>query len=261
VTEPEQPPTSYPNVAAFVEQYLVNVYQRQVTDTTDAVWCPEWWKHTEAVARLEVVWRAWEHFRRNDRTGLSTWFLDHADKHMAKLLDPSGPFKYCSVRHGHREMLAPLPLTSPPAGMFAAPSVETPNRMVYGSLVQFVENYLSLLYRRQVTDTTDTVWCRAWWMHQEAVIRLNALWRAWEHYRRYPGTGLSTWFIEHADLQMAVLFDPRGPFRYCSARQGHKDLLGPLTVEPVIPEMWSELENKDDYRIDPDVSEPSSIYE
>jgi hypothetical protein len=51
----------------------------------------------------------------------SVWFLDRADQHMAVLLDPKGPFKYCSVRHGHKDMLVPLPLTAPPDGMFSDP--------------------------------------------------------------------------------------------------------------------------------------------
>ncbi|MCX4091163.1 DUF4913 domain-containing protein [Nocardia sp. alder85J] len=253
MTEPEQP-TYYPSVAAFVENYLIHIYQRQVTDTTDAVWCPEWWKHTEAVIRLETLWRAWEYFRRNPRTGLSNWFLDHADRHMAKLFDPSGPFKYCGVRNGHQELLSPLILTQPPKGMFQ--NVDTPGT-AYQSVVEFVENYLSLLYQRQVSDTTDTVWCPSWWEHTEAVARLDASWRAWEYYRREADTGLSRWFIEHADPHMAVLMDPRGPFRFCGVRQGHKALLGPLPTTVAQPEMFADVDDPERYVPDSDVSDVS----
>jgi hypothetical protein len=249
VTEPEQ---YYPSVAEFVEGYLAQIYQRQVTDTTDAVWCPEWWKHTEAVARLDALWRAWEYFRHNPRTGLSLWFLDHADKHMAKLFDPAGPFKYCSVRNGHQGMLSPLILTQPPEELFRG--MES-SGTVYASAVEFVENYLSLLYQRQVTDTTETVWCPSWWAHTEAVARLDALWRSWESERKVAGTGLSSWFIEHADPQMKELLDPRGPFRYCSVRQGHKALLGPLPTTSVQSPMFSELDNADEYLVESDVPE------
>ncbi|WP_308166796.1 DUF4913 domain-containing protein [Nocardia albiluteola] len=241
----ESPPTHYKNVAAFVDNYLRYVYQRQVTDTTDAVWCPEWWEHTEAVIRLDALWRAWEHFRRNPRTGLSIWFVDHADPHMAKLLDPAGPFKYCSARHGHRKLLAPLPLRTPPSGMFAETS-----DTVYHSVVEFVENYLSMTYQRQVTDTTETVWCPEWWQHPEAVARLDALWRSWEHFRLEGATGLSEWFLDDADPQMKQLFAPTGPFRYCSARHGHKDLLSPLPIAQSEPGMFSNPEAADDeYKI------------
>ncbi|MEU1204437.1 DUF4913 domain-containing protein [Nocardia sp. NPDC005825] len=113
----------YQSVVEFVENYLSLVYRRQVTDISDTVWCPEWWKHAEAVARLDAMWRAWEHFRHDGKTGLSVWFLDHADPHMAKLFDPKGPFKYCSVRNGHKDMLTPLPLKSPQQGLFSNPTM------------------------------------------------------------------------------------------------------------------------------------------
>ncbi|MBO0854776.1 MAG: DUF4913 domain-containing protein [Nocardia sp.] len=119
----------YSNVVEFVENYLSLIYQRQVADTTDTVWCKEWWRHSEAVLRLDAVWRAWEYLRQDAKTGMSNWFLEHADPQMSKLLDPAGPFKYCSVRHGHKDLLTPLPLIRPPKGMFADPgSIGVPER-------------------------------------------------------------------------------------------------------------------------------------
>ncbi|MEU4340709.1 DUF4913 domain-containing protein [Nocardia sp. NPDC023852] len=123
MTEQQQQPMIYASVVEFVENYLSLVYRRQVTDLSDTVWCPEWWQHAEAVARLDALWRAWEHYRLDGRTGLSVWFLDHADPHMSKLFDPKGPFKYCSVRNGHKDMLSPLPLKSPQHGMFGDPTI------------------------------------------------------------------------------------------------------------------------------------------
>jgi hypothetical protein len=124
ISREQQIPT-YKNVVEFVENYLSVVYRRQVSDLSDTVWCPEWWNHPEAMARLDAVWRAWEHLRQDGATGMSVWFLDHADKHMAVLLDPKGPFKYCSVRNGHKDMLIPLPFKSPPREMFSNPSDNT----------------------------------------------------------------------------------------------------------------------------------------
>ncbi|MEV0246441.1 DUF4913 domain-containing protein [Nocardia sp. NPDC050712] len=123
MTEQQQQPMIYTNVVEFVENYLSLVYRRQVTDISETVWCPEWWKHAEAVARLDALWRSWEHYRLEPSTGLSIWFLDHADPHMTKLFDPRGPFKYCSVRNGHKDMLSPLPLKSPAQGMFGDPTI------------------------------------------------------------------------------------------------------------------------------------------
>ncbi|MGI5217505.1 DUF4913 domain-containing protein [Nocardia sp. CA-290969] len=124
-TTEQQGQLVYNNEVDFVENYLSVVYRRQVSDLSDTVWCPEWWKHIEAVVRLQAVWRAWEHLRQDPATGLSVWFLDHADPHMAVLLNPRGPFKYCSVRNGHKEMLEPLPTVTPPDGLLSTPDDET----------------------------------------------------------------------------------------------------------------------------------------
>lgn len=100
----------WPSLEAFVADYLCRVYARQVTDTTEAVWCPCWWEHPEAVERLTVLWRTREE-KGSTATGLSGWWLDHCDPHMTRLLDPAGPFKYCSARHGHKGLLQPLPIS------------------------------------------------------------------------------------------------------------------------------------------------------
>ena len=55
-------------------------------------------------------------------------------------------------------------------------------------------------------------WAGRWWQHDEAVVRLEALWRAWEHLRQDPATGISVWFRDHADHHMSYLMDPDGPF-------------------------------------------------
>jgi uncharacterized protein DUF4913 len=65
----------------WIEQWLLPTYRRSVRGH-ERVWCPEWWRHPEAVARLDALWRAWEHLRLDAATGLSVWFRDHADHHM-----------------------------------------------------------------------------------------------------------------------------------------------------------------------------------
>ncbi|WP_244975928.1 DUF4913 domain-containing protein [Nocardia huaxiensis] len=111
----------YASVVEFVENYLSLVYRRDVSEHSRRAWCPEWWKHAEGVVRLECLWRSWEHYRLDTRTGLSVWFLDHADPHMRELFDPGGPFKHCSVTKGHSDSLQPLPLRSPAHGLFTEP--------------------------------------------------------------------------------------------------------------------------------------------
>jgi hypothetical protein len=116
----EPPPELYyPDVAAFVTEQLVPMYRRPLGGQ-HVTWCPEWWKHAEAIARLEALWRAWEHLRLDPATGMSVWFRDHADHHMAVLLSADGPFKGCKPKEGHGDRLEAFPLTPPPAELFAA---------------------------------------------------------------------------------------------------------------------------------------------
>lgn len=109
----EEPPEPYfPDLMTFVKDYLSPMYRRALSGTA-TTWCPEWWKHSEAIARLEALWRAWEFLRLDPHTGMSVWFRDHADHHMGVLLSSDGPFKGCKPE-SHGERLKPLPLTPPP---------------------------------------------------------------------------------------------------------------------------------------------------
>ncbi|WP_328400854.1 DUF4913 domain-containing protein [Nocardia sp. NBC_00403] len=117
----EQRPTLFGSVVEFVESYLTLIYQR---DIDIHAWCPEWWQHAEAVVRLDTLWRTWEYYRLDGNTGLSVWFLDHADAHMGVLLSLDGPFSGCSVRKGHSAKVPPLPLEAPPLpNMFRSPTL------------------------------------------------------------------------------------------------------------------------------------------
>lgn len=105
--EPEAEPAEraeaglmYPNLGAFVEDYLSIAYARDIDNRT-TYWCPEWWRHPEALARLDALWRAWEHLRHDNALGPSLWWRDHADHHMPALLGAEGPFKRCILGRGH----------------------------------------------------------------------------------------------------------------------------------------------------------------
>jgi hypothetical protein len=108
--EPEEPAAedgpTYPNLGAFVEDYLAVAYARDIDNRT-TYWCPEWWRHPEALARLDALWLAWEHLRYDRALGPSIWWRDHADHHMLLLLSGDGPFRRCTRDRGHS--LRPLP--------------------------------------------------------------------------------------------------------------------------------------------------------
>ena len=113
---PTNPPLYYSDLDQFVGEYLVFVYRRE-TERPDVYWCRQWWKHEEAIARLEAIWRSWELLRLFPAEGASRWWLNHADPNMRVLLSEDGPFHRC--RDGeHNATLLPLPVEPAPDGMF-----------------------------------------------------------------------------------------------------------------------------------------------
>ncbi len=114
--EAEAPELYYATLPAFVSQQLVPMYRRPL-GAQGVTWCAEWWRHTEAIARLEALSRSWEHVRLDPATAMSIWFRDHADHHMTVLLSADGPFKGCKPNQ-HGERLEPFPLHPPPNGLF-----------------------------------------------------------------------------------------------------------------------------------------------
>lgn len=116
--EPE-PKLYYGSVDEFVREYLRHAYARRVGGAGGRRWAAAWWKYDEAVIRLEALWRSWEHLRQDPATGMSVWWRDHADHHMAMLMDPDGPFFDALDGDENKNKAGePLPYAPPPDGMF-----------------------------------------------------------------------------------------------------------------------------------------------
>lgn len=118
-TEPE-PELVYSSAVEFFADLLSQSYVREVNEGAAYAWCPEWYKHPEALIRMEAFWRAWEHLRLEPALGVSTWWLNHADPHMCVLMDKEGPFKKCAY-DGHKTPARDrnaLLHTTPEAGIF-----------------------------------------------------------------------------------------------------------------------------------------------
>jgi len=96
--------------------WLLAVYRRSTRGPT-RVFCPQWWKHPEAVARIDGLWRAFEALRQDPGTGMSVFWRDHVDHHMSVLLDADGPFKGCHDGHSDHP-LGPIDQHEPPAALF-----------------------------------------------------------------------------------------------------------------------------------------------
>jgi hypothetical protein len=116
--ESTEPSLYYGSVDEFVFRYLRNVYRRAINGR-GRVWAARWWEYDEAVIRLEALWRAWEHLRQDPSTGMSVWWRDHADHHMAALMDPDGPFAAAPDCDENKSRKGePLPYTAPPPELF-----------------------------------------------------------------------------------------------------------------------------------------------
>lgn len=74
----------------------------------------------------------------------------------------------------------------------------------------WVRGWLLQTWRR-----ADARWCEKWWLHAEALSRIEAIWRAWEHLRNDGALGPSIWWRDHGDYHLAILTAPNGPFRLC----------------------------------------------
>ncbi|MEU8820042.1 DUF4913 domain-containing protein [Actinoplanes sp. NPDC048796] len=101
-------------LAVWVEGLLLPVFGREVTTT--APWCPQWWAHAEAVARLDALWLAWQDASSPGQgmQSISLWMRDHLDVAMSSLRDPSGPFAGCKSG-SHRDKQIPVVAPLPPA--------------------------------------------------------------------------------------------------------------------------------------------------
>ncbi|MDT0168440.1 DUF4913 domain-containing protein [Pseudarthrobacter sp. BRE9] len=109
-----KPELFYKNLVSFVQEHLAPSYGRSLSGT-DRTWCPSWWKHEEAISRLETLWRSWEFLRLDGSTGMSIWWRDHAVHHMGVLLSADGPFKGCKpVTGGHATNSSKLSRVSGP---------------------------------------------------------------------------------------------------------------------------------------------------
>lgn len=86
-------------------------------------------------------------------------------------------------------------------------------------LVSWVRDNIALQLQRRVPQTTGTpFWCKRWWMHPEAIARLEAVRRSWLEATASPGDALVIYY-EHLDHQLSVLCGEAGPFSACRGGQ------------------------------------------
>lgn len=113
----DAPVLYYGSVDEFVREFVCPVFRRNVGEEgrADYRWSARWWESAEAIARLEAMWRSWEHLRMDASTGTSVWLRDHADHHLGVLMSPTGPWALSKDTAGPGE---PLPYEAPPKDLF-----------------------------------------------------------------------------------------------------------------------------------------------
>ncbi len=52
--QPAEPELVFGSVEEFVRERIAPVYRREVIEGTSRNWCTQWWKHAEAISRLEA---------------------------------------------------------------------------------------------------------------------------------------------------------------------------------------------------------------
>ena len=93
--EDDPPEPVYASVQDWVEGHFLPVYRRPLGG--EFRWCPQWWRHAEAIIRLTALWQSWEAMRLQPGTGTANWLRDHLDHQLPVLLGRSGPFAQCSA--------------------------------------------------------------------------------------------------------------------------------------------------------------------
>lgn len=103
----------FESMEEFVVLYVAQVFQSP-PNCIEQAWCPEWWRHPEALARFAGLWRSYE--RHRALGVLSDWLLYCAGPQLRSLRAPDrGAFAGCSVTSGHNDALIGMPVNPIPA--------------------------------------------------------------------------------------------------------------------------------------------------
>ncbi|WP_054009817.1 DUF4913 domain-containing protein [Arthrobacter sp. ERGS1:01] len=75
------------------------------------VWCQQWWLHKAVLGRVTAAWYAWEDSYASGGGAMSSWILEHADRHFDRIMAEDGPFRRC--KDGHNRVLEKYPTIQP----------------------------------------------------------------------------------------------------------------------------------------------------
>lgn len=87
-------------------------------------WYPQWWDHPEAVDRFHALYI--QYLTAAADGALSSWWVDHWDRHSGPLFTQNGIFQQC-VTDGHKpqnQRTRILPTEAPPEDWYPYPETE-----------------------------------------------------------------------------------------------------------------------------------------
>ncbi|WP_028264608.1 DUF4913 domain-containing protein [Arthrobacter sp. MA-N2] len=93
--------------------------------TTGIRWCRQWWNHQSVMMRMTALWQGYEVAYAEGGGAVSTWMLDHADRHFDRIMAEGGPLSECRSDHG--DQMVRYPTDPLPEGLnLDATTVQTP---------------------------------------------------------------------------------------------------------------------------------------
>jgi hypothetical protein len=75
--------------------------------TSDVRWCSQWWNHESVMMRMIALWQGYEVAYADGGGAVSTWILDHADRHFDRIMAAGGPLSKCKSDHGDQMVRYP----------------------------------------------------------------------------------------------------------------------------------------------------------
>lgn len=102
-----------------------------------------------------------------------------------------------------------------------APKQEKDPLYVFGSLDEFVEEYVLANWRHRMEGDRFR-WCEWWYLHTQAAVELDMMWHSWEAHRRVPSS-LAQWNIHTFwPIWDRLLHPDTSPFDGCTHSGGGK---------------------------------------
>lgn len=105
---------------AFTPEELVDWVEslvamlESVDRSQNQYWCAQWWNHPEAVDRFRALYEQWLDAQANGV--MSSWWIDHLDRHATVLFAKRGPFGECGTNHVEKTARRILVTEQPPPG-------------------------------------------------------------------------------------------------------------------------------------------------